>query len=288
MYNNFLTIVMKKYLMIMCAAMAVLTACSNKKSAEAPVETVCVEGTLTKTLADGTQVTWIKDNQGDRLMPRALFGAPDSLYEALGIGEEGVPASVSTYLMKCGDDLVLFDAGLGVKGGGQLLALLDSLGVAPADIDYLYISHFHGDHIGGMICEGQPVFTNAKVYVGKVEYEAWMNMPEERNGQVREIMGAYQSQLNCFEFGDTLPCGVLAIDAVGHTPGHTVFQKGELLIIADLMHGAALQMQHPEFNANFDMDKEQAAASRARILEYVKNNNLTMAGMHLPAPGFWE
>ena len=54
------------------------------------------------------------------------------------------------------------------------------------------------------------------------------------------------------------------------------------------MHGAALQMEHPEYNANFDMDKEQAAASRARILEYVKANNLMMAGMHLPAPGFWE
>lgn len=280
---------MKKYFIVLFAAMAALTACNQKKNVEEQtVEIVTPEGTKVKTLADGTEVTWIKDNAGTRLMPRALFGAPDSLYEALGIGEEGLPASVSTYLMKCGDDLILFDAGLGAQAGGQLVSLLDSLGVKPEDVDYLYVSHFHGDHIGGMLNEGNAVFSNAKVYVGKVEYDAWMAMDEDRNAQVRATMEAYKDQLNFFEFGDTLPGDVLAIDAVGHTPGHTVFQKGELLIIADLMHGAALQMEHPEYNANFDMDKEQAAASRARILQYVKDNNLKMAGMHLPEPGFWE
>lgn len=280
---------MKKYFIVLFAAMAALTACNQKKNVEEQtVEIVTPEGTKVKTLADGTEVTWIKDNAGTRLMPRALFGAPDSLYEALGIGEEGLPASVSTYLMKCGDDLILFDAGLGAQAGGQLVSLLDSLGVKPEDVDYLYVSHFHGDHIGGMLNEGNAVFSNAKVYVGKVEYDAWMAMDEDRNAQVRATMEAYKNQLNFFEFGDTLPGDVLAIDAVGHTPGHTVFQKGELLIIADLMHGAALQMEHPEYNANFDMDKEQAAASRARILQYVKDNNLKMAGMHLPEPGFWE
>lgn len=280
---------MKKYFIVLFAAMAALTACNQKKNVEEQtVEIVTPEGTKVKTLADGTEVTWIKDNAGTRLMPRALFGAPDSLYEALGIGEEGLPASVSTYLMKCGDDLILFDAGLGAQAGGQLVSLLDSLGVKPEDVDYLYVSHFHGDHIGGMLNEGNAVFSNAKVYVGKVEYDAWMAMDEDRNAQVRATMEAYKNQLNFFEFGDTLPGDVFAIDAVGHTPGHTVFQKGELLIIADLMHGAALQMEHPEYNANFDMDKEQAAASRARILQYVKDNNLKMAGMHLPEPGFWE
>lgn len=282
---------MKKSFILLFAAFMALTSCSSKKTNDtaAPAEEVqAPEGTLSKTLSDGTVVTWLKDNLGDRLMPRALFGAPDSLYDALGIGQEGVPASVSTYVMKSGNDIVLFDAGLGANGGGQTVALLEALGIKAADVNYLYVSHFHGDHIGGMINDGQVVFPNAKVYVGKVEYDAWMAMPEDRNGQVREIMGAYKDQLNFFEFDDVLPNGVKAINAVGHTPGHTVFQKAELLIIADLMHGAALQMEHPEYNANFDMDKDQAAASRARILEYVKANNLMMAGMHLPAPGFWE
>lgn len=282
---------MKKSFILLFAAFMALTSCNSKKTTDTPApaeEVQTPEGTLSKTLSDGTVVTWLKDNQGERLMPRALFGAPDSLYDALGISQEGVPASVSTYVMKSGNVIVLFDAGLGANGGGQTVALLEALGIKATDVNYLYVSHFHGDHIGGMINDGQVVFPNAKVYVGKVEYDAWMAMPEDKNGQVREIMGAYKDQLNFFEFDEVLPNGVKAINAVGHTPGHTVFQKAELLIIADLMHGAALQMEHPEYNANFDMDKEQAAASRARILEYAKANNLMMAGMHLPAPGFWE
>lgn len=278
---------MKKYFLVLLAAMAMLQGCSSKKNAETVAEVKNPEGTMLMTLNDGTQIYWLQDNAEERRMPRALFGAPDSLYDALGVPAEGCLASVSTYLMESGDDLILFDAGLGVNAGGQLVARLESLGFKSDDIDYLYITHFHGDHIGGMVNEGKPVFANAKVYVGQVEYDAWMSRPEDRNAQVREIMGAYQEQLNFFNFGDVLPLDVLAIDAIGHTPGHTVFQKGELLIIADLMHGAALQMGHPEYNANFDEDKENAAASRVRILQYAKDNGLTMAGMHLPAPGFW-
>ena len=81
---------------------------------------------------------------------------------------------------------------------------------------------------------------------------------------------------------------MLAIDAIGHTPGHTAFQVSNLLIIGDLMHGYALQKDHPEINSNYDMDKEKSIESRKRIMQYAKDNNLLMAGMHLPPPGFAE
>lgn len=90
----------------------------------------------------------------------------------------------------------------------------------------------------------------------------------------------------CFEFGDTLPGNVVAMEAVGHTPGHTVFQSGKLLVIGDLIHGAALQLEHPEYCASYDMDKEAAVKARKYFLQYAKDNQLTMAGMHLPAPAF--
>ena len=70
------------------------------------------------------------------------------------------------------------------------------------------------------------------------------------------------------------------------TPGHTVFQANKLLVIADLIHGAALQLEHPEICATYDMDKEKAVKSRKCFLQYAKDNGLTMAGMHLPAPAF--
>ena len=54
------------------------------------------------------------------------------------------------------------------------------------------------------------------------------------------------------------------------------------LIVDDIMHGVALQMEHPEFCARFDMDKDQAIASRKAIIEMAKKEGLTMNGMHFP------
>ena len=85
--------------------------------------------------------------------------------------------------------------------------------------------------------------------------------------------------------GDTLQGGVRTIAAYGHTPGHTLFQKDSILVIADLIHGAALQLKHPEYCPTYDMDPKAARESRIRILKYAKDNHLTMYGMHLPDPG---
>ena len=264
-----------------------MAACTGTKKddASATEQTAVLNGN-TLTLTDGTQVIWLKDNPDDKLMPRTLFPeAPDSLIEQLGL-QEGIPASISTFLMKADDEWILFDTGLGAAHGGQLVNGLTQLGLTPDSIDALYITHFHGDHIGGMVQEGKAAFPQAQVYVGAVEYDAWINgMEANRNAQQREAMEAYAESLHLFQFGDTLPHDILAIDAVGHTPGHTVFQCGDLLVIGDLMHGAAIQLEHPEISGNYDMDKAQAAVSRQRILQYAAENHLTMAGMHLPAPG---
>ena len=104
--------------------------------------------------------------------------------------------------------------------------------------------------------------------------------------QVVKTMNAYKDRLHLFEFGETLPGNVVTMNAEGHTPGHTVYQAGKLLVIADLIHGAALQLEHPEICASYDMDKDAAVKSRKHFLRYAKENGLTMAGMHLPPPGF--
>jgi len=263
-------------------------AAENATAAEA-VQTV--EGTKTVTLANGTTVTWLQDNQGEKLNPRSLFSdASDSLFASLNL-PEGIPASVSTFLAKVDGSYILFDAGLGAFGG-QLLNRLAALGVNPDSIGLIYLTHFHVDHIAGLIAKDESgndvkVFKNAAVYAGKVEYDAWMNdIP--KNDLQKAVMGIYKDSLHLFAFGDSLPHGVLALDAVGHTPGHTAFQLSNLLVIGDLMHGYALQKDHPEINSNYDMDKEKSIESRKRIMKYASDNKLLMAGMHLPPPGFAE
>jgi glyoxylase-like metal-dependent hydrolase (beta-lactamase superfamily II) len=196
---------------------------------------------------------------------------------------------VSTFLLQTDGKNILFDAGLGAFGG-QMLNRLTALGIDPDNIQLIYLTHFHVDHIAGLIAQDSTgnatkVFKNAAIYAGKVEYDAWMNnIP--KNDLQKTVMGIYKDSLHLFAFGDSLPNGILAIDAVGHTPGHTAFQFSNLLVVGDLMHGYALQKDHPEINSNYDMDKEKSIESRKRIMQYARDKKLLMAGMHLPPPGF--
>ncbi len=263
----------------------------DAKASTADEKPAAVAGTKTVSLANGAKVTWIQDNEGEKLMPRDLFSdASDSLYASLNM-PAGIPASVSTFLVQVDGVYILFDAGLGAFGG-QLMSRLAALGVNPDSIGLVYLTHFHVDHIAGLVAKDSAgadvkVFKNAAVYAGQVEYDAWMNdIP--KNDMQKNVMALYKDSLHLFAFGDTLPHGVLALDAVGHTPGHTAFQLANLLIVGDLMHGYALQKDHPEINSNYDMDKAKSAESRNRLMQYASENKLLMAGMHLPPPGFAE
>ena len=298
---------MKKLLLTLFAMMAsfAVFGCSDTKvpvgekaetvKAEPAKTTVgttqTIEGTKTIKLANGASVTWIQDNQGEKLMPRSLFSdASDSLFASLNM-PDGIPASVSVFLLQVDGKNILFDAGLGAFGG-QTMNHMAALGINPENIDLIYLTHFHVDHIAGMIAKDSAgkdvkIFSNATIYAGKVEYDAWMNdIP--KNDLQKAVMEIYKDKLHLFAFGDTLPHGVLALDAVGHTPGHTAFQFSNLLVIGDLMHGYALQKDLPEINSNYDMDKEKSVESRKRLMQYARDNKLIMAGMHLPPPGFAE
>ena len=231
------------------------------------------------------KVTWIQDvatKQSWEIFP----DADKSLIDSLGL-QDGIPSSISTYLIEKDSCRILFDTGLGGKNS-HLLPLLDSLGLQPDSINYLYLTHLHGDHIGGMMNGDDIVFGRATVFLAKPEYDGWMKMDAEKKAQVVKTMNAYKEQLQFFEFGDTLPGGVITIDAVGHTPGHTAYQLENLLIIGDLIHGAALQLVRLEICPTYDMDKQIAIKSRKRLLKYAEDNDLVMAGMHLPYPGFME
>ena len=139
---------------------------------------------------------------------------------------------------------------------------------------------------GGMLADGIPRFPKAEVYVSETEYNGWTAMPEKQKLSAIGPLEAYGDRLHLFSEEDSLPCGVKQIPAYGHTPGHTVYQTGNLLIVGDIMHGATLQSAHPEICADFDMDKPAAIESRVKILDYARKNSLVMAGMHFPEPAF--
>lgn len=257
---------------------------SSQKQASATDETeavfACTDSVTTE--CDGVKLTQIRDNAQERLMQLSLFGElPQALIDSLNIGQ-GVPASVSAFLLEIDGKRILFDTGMG-SADSRLLTNLSAAGVTPADIDYLYLTHFHGDHIGGMMKGDTVVFPKAEVYASRQEYNAWMQMPDEKKMQVAATMEAYKDRLHLVAYGDTLPCGVVALDCAGHTPGHTAYRAGRFLIVGDLVHGAALQLAHPEICAAYDMDPQSAIKQRRYYLDYARQNHLLLAGMHQPA-----
>lgn len=224
----------------------------------------------------------IQDNLSPRMMGRTLFpDAPDSLIAELGL-EEGIPASVSAFLVKTDGNEILFDAANGAPDS-QLMPVLESLQTTADEVDYIFITHLHGDHIGGLLKEGEAVFSNAVVYINKIEYDAWMAMEGRQSEGLRNICSAYGERVKTFTLEDELPCGIEAVEAYGHTPGHTAYRVGDALIAGDVMHGTALQAKYPEFSAGFDMDKEMSVKTRRAILKMAEEG-IKVYGMHFPAP----
>ena len=238
----------------------------------------------------------LKDTPTQGTMPAKLFSdAPDSLITALGL-QDGIPSSVNAFLVKSNGKNILFDAANGAENS-QLVAELAKCGVTPEQIDLIYLTHLHGDHIGGLVKERTAVFPNAELYINKIEYDAWMAMPQENTSKLRNTLQAYKvttflpdesfwqdAESETAFLKQELPGNVVAIGAYGHTPGHTIYLIGNNLIAGDFIHGLALQAKYPEFCAAYDMDKNGAVASRKGILKMAAEKGLKVYGMHFPAP----
>ena len=266
-----------KHLFFITAMAFLLAGCGQKasKQEEAQEENIAQHENIHKelnTLQVGeVKATWIQDVKSKQ-SPAIFPDASASLIDSLGL-QDGIPSSISTFLVQTDSTVILFDTGLG-KENSRMIYLLDSVGVKPADIRYLYLTHLHGDHIGGMMNGNERVFPHAAVYLAKQEYDGWMQMADDKKAQVVKTLNAYKAQLHLFAFGDTLPGNVVALDAAGHTPGHTVYQAGKLLVVGDILHGNALQLLYPEICPTYDMDKEKAIEQWKKAKEMGKESKV--------------
>ena len=267
------------------AAIIMASACGNAKNNATQNGGNSMEGVTVEKIDSMTLVA-INDNDGDKRMPNKLFyGETDSAKVERLSPEGSVPSSISCFIVEVEGKKVLFDTGNGYDRGGKLVERMKAAGINPEDIDYLMLTHFHGDHIGGMTKDGKPVFTRAEVYVPGKEYMAWQSMGNKNAEMAMDAMAAYGDKLHRFEYTDTLPLDINPMAAPGHTPGHTVYQIGRLLIVGDLMHGFDLQIQNLGICPSYDMNSQQAVESRKKYVDYARRNKLITAGMHFPGNG---
>ena len=276
---------MKRIAYLLCIVILGVS-CQQKQEKKTESESVNSAPKQEATILDGVYHFMFKNfdlwtlQDIQRKMPASLF--PDAkksdLSQYMPNGE--ADAAINTFLIKKNGKFILFDTGLGLENGGFMVDKLTLLNIKPEDISAVCITHCHADHIGGMVSQGKAFFPNADVYCSDKELEAFKNDPK-----TQEMVNVYGSRIHPFTAGDVLLDDIRTIDATGHTPGHTFYQLDNLLIVGDLIHAAALQIPHPEYCANYDANKIQAAKTRHNAYQYIRDNKLVVAGMHLPFSG---
>lgn len=203
-------------------------------------------------------------------------------------------AVIKTYLVKTGGRLVLVDGGMGKDLGvdGRTVDILAAQGITPADVTDILLTHMDIDHVGGLIHMGKAVFPNATLHVSRPEYEAWtagaVDRPSNQIAVGQDAAAAYKGKTKVFDYGEEVLPGIVAVDAHGHTPGHTVFDitsgnKG-LTIVGDLLHVYPVQLRSPQVCTIYDT-VPRAIASRERTLARLSAGDRLIAGMHFPMIG---
>lgn len=252
------------------------------------------EGTVT-VLRDG------EDRFGVELFGNLPAGEAARLLQQAGMEPDAVPIPVSAFLYQVQDRTVLIDAGGGgiIPVLGALSGALAQAGVRPEEVDTVFCTHLHPDHIGGLMRDGEPVFTQANLWVHQDEIAFWTN-PDIRNGAPEEarpffdaagaVLEGYRNQLHPFSGAVEVAPAADTVPLPGHTPGHTGLQIGGVgtgvLLWGDIVHAEALQLPRPETTIAFDVDPDAAAETRREILLRVSRDGMRVAGNHLSGPGF--
>ena len=230
---------------------------------------------------------------------------PDEVEKALArqFLKDPVVLSDNAYLVNTGPKLVLIDAGAGQTYGaalGALVANLKAAGYQPEQVDEIYITHMHADHVGGLTSDGKAAFPNAIVRADKHEADYWLSQtnldaaPKDQQKGFADAIAALKPYVDSGKFktfdGDTdLVPGVRAHASRGHTPGHTTYfveSKGERLALwGDLMHIAAVQFPNPAVTISFDVDSKAAAVERQKAFADAADKGYWVAAVHLSFPG---
>ena len=212
---------------------------------------------------------------------------------------------IGCYLVRSDGRTILIDTGYGEGPiesiGGRRGELMDDLAakdISPDEVDTVFISHLHSDHVGWNVVERDgklvPAFPNARYVAHQADLDHFRR-PEVQNALPFQFMERCVESivgLGLFDTltGDTdLTPEVRAMHTPGHTPGHMgvlVRSKGESALIQGdvLVHPA--QVTEHDWNCIFDYDWPLSTETRRKMLEDVEAHGTPVISCHFPAPGF--
>jgi glyoxylase-like metal-dependent hydrolase (beta-lactamase superfamily II) len=217
--------------------------------------------------------------------------------------EGKVTIPFSPMIVNTGSKLVAIDTGngLGAHAGskgvvGQARLNMETAGIDPKQVDIVIISHFHGDHIGGLKnADGSPAYPNAEIKVPAVELAFWKDEANanKANGfnkgqfpNVKKMMDGLK--VTPYEADKEVAPGITSIFTPGHTPGHMSFVvvsgAKKILVQSDVTNIPSMFLNNPDWHVTFDNDPNVAAASRHKLYDMAAAEKMVVSGYHFPYP----
>ena len=202
-----------------------------------------------------------------------------------------------------GKNKILTDMGAGDLGPntGKLPENLKKAGVNYEDIDTVFITHAHPDHIGGTLHEdGTPMYPNASYFMCKNEWDFWFSEEafDEVNRHLSKIvpteifMKVARGQLQPIkdriklvtEDLEILP-GVHVHNTPGHTPGHMAIsfssEGEELYFVGDAVVFPFL-LERLDIFPVFDIIPEMANKTKRILCRQLAEKNAWVLAQHFP------
>lgn len=226
---------------------------------------------------------------------------------AAGLPTDHMRNTYAPIMLETSGKRVLIDTGNGeaafAQSKGERGGLQHNLAAAGIDrdtIDVVVISHFHADHVNGLLAaDNQPAFPNAEIKVPEAEWTFWMDdgemsrAPEGRMTELfhnnRRVFDTLGRKVTCYAWEEEVAPGMTAVGTPGHSIGHTSFVVAsggtQVFVQGDVNNHFEVFSRHPDWHGWFDQDPVQAAATRRRVYDMLAAEKMPVQAYHHPFPG---
>jgi glyoxylase-like metal-dependent hydrolase (beta-lactamase superfamily II) len=253
-------------------------------------------------LTDGFRMVPVDDKYLRNASSVDLAGA----LAAAGLPTDRMKNTYAPIVLTTAGKRVLFDTGNGEAAfkqsngeRGALNANLAAAGIDRRSIDVVVISHFHADHVNGLLmADNSRAFPNAEIKVPEVEWNFWMDdgeMSRASPGRMtelfannRRVFDALGRKVTTYAWDQEIAPGVTATGTPGHSIGHTSYLVSsggkQLYVQSDVCNNFAVFAPHPDWHGFFDQDAPAAAATRRRVYDMLAAERLAVQAYHFPFP----
>jgi glyoxylase-like metal-dependent hydrolase (beta-lactamase superfamily II) len=253
-------------------------------------------------LSDGFRMVPV---DGNYLSNAGTFDLAKALATA-GLPTDKMKNTYSPIVLETSGKRVLIDTGNGEAAAAQsnnergtLNDNLAAAGIARDTIDVVVISHFHADHVNGLLMANHSrAFPNAEILVPENEWNFWMDdgeMSRASKGRMtelfvnnRRVFDTLRREVTPYAWDQEIVPGVTSVGTPGHSIGHTSFIVGSggkvVFVQSDVCNNTAVFAPHPNWHGFFDQDAPKAAATRRKIYDMLAAEKLPVQGYHFPFP----